>query len=195
MSHNKFVTLGRSTYSCTNIIDSNLLFMLFLFSPWFTPWQHPRNESYNTPKGKIHLNKNERSVYHAARKVEYRPIKFIQLTSEEFEIVLKKKLLFLLVYKSLLVLCSCLLAPTAGTPALCVPRFRLGPPPGQANHTPKGKSLYVHVQYGCFWCMLFSGGRVFFFSRFWRRGKQGCRRYITKHVWIPAELRGACSGC
>ena len=194
MSHNKFVTLERSTYSCTIIIDSNLLFMLFLFSPWFTPWQHPRNESYNTPKGKIHLNKNERSVYHAARKVEYRPIKFIQLTSEEFEIVLKKKILFLSVYKSLLVLCSCLLAPTAGTPALCVPRFRLGPPPGQANHTPKGKFVCTCT------IRLFLVHAVlrrpsFFFSRFWRRGKQGCRRYITKHVWIPAELRGACSGC
>ena len=36
-----------------------------------------------------------------------------------------------------------------------------------------------------------SGGRVF--SRFQLRGKQGVRRHIMARVWIPAELRGACS--
>ena len=40
--------------------------------------------------------------------------------------------------------------------------------------------------------MLFSSGRVFFLALS-ARGKQGVRWYVTTHVWIPAELSGACS--
>ena len=43
-----------------------------------------------------------------------------------------------------------------------------------------------------FFGMLLFGGRGFFL-RFRLRGKQRVRLYITTHVWIPAELHGACS--
>ena len=37
------------------------------------------------------------------------------------------------------------------------------------------------------WC---SPAAEVFFSHFRLRGKQGGRRYITSHAWIPARLRG-----
>ena len=40
----------------------------------------------------------------------------------------------------------------------------------------------------------FSPAPVGLFSRFWLRGTREAHRYITTHVWIPAELRGTCSG-
>ena len=46
-----------------------------------------------------------------------------------------------------------------------------------------------------FWaCACFSLAPVDLSSRVWLRGTQEARRYITTHVWIPAELRGTCSG-
>ena len=42
-----------------------------------------------------------------------------------------------------------------------------------------------------FFGMLFFGGRGFV-SCFRLRGMQSIRSYIPTHIWIPAELRGAC---
>ena len=42
-------------------------------------------------------------------------------------------------------------------------------------------------------CTLFSGARGSF-SRSRLRGTQGTRLYTTTQVWVPAGLRGACSG-
>ena len=46
-----------------------------------------------------------------------------------------------------------------------------------------------------FWAFArFSPAPVGLFSRFWLRGTREALRYTTAHVWIPAGLRGTCSG-
>ena len=53
----------------------------------------------------------------------------------------------------------------------------------------------VDLTYNSTFCKHFPPAAVVLFSCFPPRGTREARRYIMADAWVPAELRGVCSGC